>query len=132
MKSYSLFITKSAAARIFDVPVFQVAEVREYAYVAWVHIKGRSPRFVSKKKFIEDAINFRKQGAESVEVFESDYDVWETDKGYFVSVDATGVVCSCKDYEKQAKAFGRGCCKHGYAVLSQLGFASLTELVKTA
>jgi hypothetical protein len=33
--------------------------------------------------------------------------------------------CTCDDFNNQLEFFGRGCCKHGYAVLNSLGCQSL-------
>lgn len=125
MKTYSIFITKAATSRIFDVPPKDVVKVQEWATVVWVHIVGCRPQFVSKKRYISDAITTRKANAEQVTLQMVGDQLWETSKGYLVSVNANGASCSCKDFENQQQAFGRGCCKHAYAVLNQLGFSSL-------
>lgn len=42
----------------------------------------------------------------------------------------TAIYCTCADYGNQLEAFGQGCCKHGYSVLNQLGFNSLSEYLE--
>jgi predicted nucleic acid-binding Zn finger protein len=42
-----------------------------------------------------------------------------------------GVFCECQDYQNQIDLLGRGCCKHGYAVLAQLGMASLSDYLES-
>jgi hypothetical protein len=37
------------------------------------------------------------------------------------------VFCTCDDFNNQLEFWGRGCCKHGYAVLAHLGFGSLRD-----
>jgi hypothetical protein len=56
--------------------------------------------------------------------------------GYVVSNPAKGsqycatpysdrIECACADYANQLRFYGRGVCKHGYAVLHTLGFSDL-------
>jgi hypothetical protein len=43
---------------------------------------------------------------------------------------STAIHCECVDYQNQVKAFGKGCCKHGYALLNSYGMTSLNELLQ--
>ncbi len=49
---------------------------------------------------------------------------------YIVETRADGVFCECHDFSNQLTFLGRGCCKHGYAVLNSLGFGSLYQYIQ--
>jgi predicted nucleic acid-binding Zn finger protein len=49
---------------------------------------------------------------------------------YRVVARGDGVFCACDDFNNQLAFFGRGCCKHGYAVLGYLGLGSLADYLQ--
>lgn len=109
-------------------------QVREWWSVVWVWIPGYRPSFAPKQAFKRHFVQWRRQMAKALRVV-----LWATDtqrytvhneaKGssYVVEVSPMAVTCTCEDYQNQIKFWGKGCCKHGYAVLGHLGFSSLND-----
>jgi len=67
MKVYSL----AAASRITKIPSSKIARIEVWAKVVFIVFHkghGLRPRFVSKAKFREDFVEFRKQGSKSCQV----------------------------------------------------------------
>ena len=116
-----IIINKSAAARVLNVAVKLVQEVREFANVVWVWIKGQRPRFVSKAAFVRQFHTFRRLGSTGCFVLA----VSRTDHGSFWSVqgssgihtvntsyDTHEIRCSCDDFQHHGSF-----CKHIHAVI---------------
>jgi hypothetical protein len=82
-------------------------------------------------------VHLRQAGSEGVmfqKVSPTSYAVDGHTAIYFVHTDSeatTGIDCTCPDYEVQVKEFGKGCCKHAYAVLNFLGFKSLKDFMQS-
>lgn len=111
-------------------------KVREWWRVVWVWLPGHRPTFVSKAEFKNHFVEWRREAAQALRVV-----LWATDSqrytvhndakhnSYVVDVLPEAVTCTCEDYQNQFKFWGRGCCKHGYAVLGCLGFSSLSDYI---
>jgi hypothetical protein len=127
-----MIYTKSNAARTLGQLYNRVQWVQEFWKVINVCVKGCRPVFVSKKAFRQAFVDFRKESAKTVQVKRLGVDsAYFQAKGqeeiYDLALTATGVTCTCVDYQNQVQYIpgGKHCCKHGYAVLSRLGFGSL-------
>lgn len=116
-----VIINKSAAARVLNVAVKLVLEVREFARVVLVIVKGWRPRFVSKGAFIRQFHSFRRAGSTGCYVLS----VSRTSHGSFWSVqgssgihtvttsyDTHEIRCSCDDFQHHGSF-----CKHIHAVI---------------
>ena len=135
-----MFFTKSATARILGVAVTAVREVRVWAKVVWVNVKGVGCRFISKKTYLAEFARYRREGAASLEVApafgseRADLEAAWVIKGgaepHRVELSNSQFSCDCWDYQNQAEVMGKGCCKHIYAALGTLGYSSLSEFVK--
>jgi hypothetical protein len=130
--SQNILYSSSAIARILNVAASAVIKFDVFAKVIWVYIKGQRPKFLSKKLFIQHFVDCRKAEARGLTVTRhaldrSRFTVRNESKGTLYQVQATsaGLACECEDYQNQLGFFGRGCCKHGYAVLAQLGYTDL-------
>ncbi|MEE3718724.1 hypothetical protein V2H45_18435 [Tumidithrix elongata RA019] len=130
--SQNILYSASAIARVLNVAASAVVKFDVFAKVVWVYVKGQRPQFLSKKLFTQHFVDRRKAEARGLTVtrhaFESSHFTVRNElKGtsYQVQAIASGLVCECEDYKNQVRFFGRGCCKHGYAVLAQLGFTDL-------
>jgi hypothetical protein len=130
--SQNILYSSSAIARILNVAASAVVKFDVFAKVIWVYIKGQRPKFLSKRLFTQHFVDRRKAEARGLTVtrhaFEhSRFTVRNESKGTLYQVQATssGLACECDDYQNQLRFFGRGCCKHGYAVLTQLGYTDL-------
>ena len=106
----SKVLTKSAAARILGYK-WGVAldpkdiEVRHYDKVVWVHVKGHSPQFVSKKKFVEHFQEMRlaQSQSPSLRVNLSGSLVENITKGTKYHICGGEYDCECYDYTSQDK-----------------------------
>lgn len=140
----------SSAARILGKQPKEIKAIAIWANVIWVHVKGSRPRFVSKRFFKEHFTLWRKvngqrlraSGAVHMEAHGAFTVSSQRKQGSFHSVtlnfgeDDTftksqpSLTCSCGDFKRQIESFGKGCCKHGYAVLQTLGYGSLEDFVR--
>jgi hypothetical protein len=126
--------SKSAAARILDVPVYVIARFEVWYKVCFVQIKGKRPTFIGKKAFKQHFVDWRISQSKYLCVAQVNrehfrvvnpkkntaYSVWVQD----------GFDCECEDYKNQVMIFnGKACCKHGYAVLTWLGHNRLSDYV---
>lgn len=123
---FNLVFSIAAAQRILGRSVY---EVRVWAWVVLVRGVGFC-RFISKKDFLNHFADRRKIEAKKITVVvnlrdKSEYKV--IDKDYTLKVFHAGISCNCEDYKNQVRYIGKGVCKHGYAVLAQLGFSSLSD-----
>lgn len=112
-------------------------QLREFFNVIWVWVKGQRPTFISKAKMKAHFVEHRKAQAKTLEVTD-----WLRDPPCFTVMNpasesrhlvtclADRVVCDCEDYHWQVEFFEQGCCKHGYAALAYLGYASLGDYQK--
>lgn len=137
-RQFNLVYTVSAAARILGIVYGQSRiTVQEWATVAWVWVKGQRPRFMSKAQFKAEFVAFRRKAAQALKVTRHLLDahkfgVRNEAKGslYEVEVTPTAIACQCQDYQQQLEAFGRGVCKHGFAVMNYLGYPTLAEYLQ--
>lgn len=135
--SDNLVYSRSAAARLMGVAVNQVGRIQQFAFVVWVWIRGKRPRFISKRSFLQHFAQWRQRQANTLKAkrwpqLPSWWTVTNPNKQsrYPVVLGEKGPVCRCEDYKNQQQFLGRGVCKHGYAVLSALGFKSLAAYKK--
>jgi hypothetical protein len=133
--SQNILYSASAIARIFNVAIGAVIKFEVWATGIWVYVKGMRPRLVSFRAFKQHFVDRRRSQAQSLQVFRSSmvggYVVRNPhkDSQYIVTPTKQSIECACDDYQNQVQFFGRGCCKHGYAVLAQLGFTDLRSYV---
>jgi hypothetical protein len=129
-----MIYTKSNAARTLGQLYNRVQWMQEFWKVINVCVKGFRPVFVSKKAFRQAFVEFRKESASTVQVKRLGVDsvhfqALGRDEIYDVTLKGHGVTCTCVDYQNQVQYIpgAKHCCKHGYAVLSRLGFGSLQD-----
>lgn len=131
-----LIYNKSAASRIFGIPRHSITRLEVWANCIFVVAKGYGCRFVSKSAFKSHFVGWRQQQSKSIQTRNLSASDWsafnpEKDSYYRVSLSIHGVFCECEDLKNQLDLLGAGCCKHGYAVLSQIGFRSLSEYLES-
>lgn len=134
---FDLLYTRTAVARALQTTLKRIRRVRVFWNAVWVWVQGQRPKFFSKKLFYAAFVAFRRAGAENAEVrhvMEPGFEGYEvrcaTSRDWHVVSPGTEEVwCDCPDYHRQIDTFGKGCCKHGYAVLNLLGYSSLREYV---
>ncbi|NJN88919.1 MAG: metal-binding protein [Leptolyngbyaceae cyanobacterium SL_5_14] len=140
-----MIYTIAAATQILNskftiATVISVTELKSVVSVVYTRkgVRGKCCTFVSKQEFKEYFVTARQLRSKSYQVKNvpgGDYVVsgFENDtvrSQYLVSLEAFRIVCTCPDYREQNRLFkGRGCCKHGYAVLNHLGFSSLSDYI---
>ncbi|MGB6016810.1 MAG: hypothetical protein WBG32_18900 [Nodosilinea sp.] len=137
VNAFNIIYSAAAARRLLGVSSSAKVEIREFFRVIWVWVKGKRPTFISKAKFRVHFAEWRKAQARNLKVTErldiaNHYTVRNVykDTAYVVEKRADGVFCTCDDLNNQLDFFGKGCCKHGYAVLNHLGFGSLHEYIQ--
>jgi hypothetical protein len=126
-----LIYSVSAARRIFQVPASVKVRVRKFWRCVWLSVAGQRPRFVSLAIFKAHFAQRRMQAAQPLTVSKLEPYLFTVTnpakaKRYAVVVLKKGPVCECEDYRNQALLLGKGVCKHGYSVLTALGFGSLS------
>jgi hypothetical protein len=125
----------SSVARMLGIPLRMVKRVEKWANCVFVIVAGRRPRFWKKSAFTNHFVEWRKKAAEELETKRLDlysFQVKNSAKNtvYYPSAKPTTIECNCEDYHNQIRHIGKGCCKHGYAVLSFLGFDRLSDYIK--
>ncbi len=127
--------SKAAAARILGVAKKAVARFEVWYKVIFVIVEGRRPTFISKSKFKQHFVDWRKDRSQRLQVSrfkDNHFRVINIRKGsiYNVFVYQDGLDCQCEDFRNQVNILGRACCKHAYSVLNSLGFSSLNEYIE--
>lgn len=129
-------VYSAAAVRRILANSFPVVRIEKWWKVCLVVFKGCRPRFVSRAAFLKHFVEWRKAQARALQVtrhvgFSYIFAVRNESKGsvYQVQTFLGGLNCQCEDFQNQAQFFGQACCKHGYAVLSYLGFDSLSGYI---
>jgi len=130
-----LLYSAAAIRRLLGLPGSATVQIREFGQVLWVWVKGQRPTFVSKADLKRHFVQRRQDDAKQLTVTDwlrtpERYTVRSQygDKDYEVTAGPDDeLVCTCADYQRQVQTFGRGCCKHGYAVLQHLGYSSLQD-----
>lgn len=137
VNAFNILYSAAAARRLLGLKSSAPVEIRDFNRVIWVWVKGHRPTFISKAAFKRHFADWRKSQARGLKVTErldiaNHYTVrnLHRDTAYVVEKRPDGVFCTCDDLNNQLEFFGRGCCKHGYAVLTHLGFGSLNEYIQ--
>ena len=132
----NLFFNLASVARIAEAPIALIDRFEVWDHTVLVIFeKGRGlrPKFLSKKVFYSSFVEDRKARSRLIEITQNPFaDKIFTARNTTNSHDYTVIVsdaieCQCADYRNQVSFIGRGCCKHGYAVLNHLGFNSLSD-----
>jgi len=132
-----LLYSIAATRRMLGLSASTPVQIREFFRVIWVWVQGQRPTFISKSRFKAHFVEQRKAAAQSLKVSPDGlvgdrFTVTnpQTHSMYPVTCTPTQLACTCEDYTMQQQVFGRGCCKHGYAVLHYLGFNSLEAYLR--
>ena len=132
----NLFFNLASVARIAEVPVDSIDRFEIWDRVILVIFKknrGLRPRFLSNMLFYSSFVEDRKSRSKSIQVTPNAFAdrIYtarnESNDHTYTVIAAESIECQCADYRAQVAFVGRGCCKHGYAVLRSLGFSSLSE-----
>ena len=130
----NILYSAAAVRRMLGLSKSAQVTIREFFKVVWVWVKGQRPTFISKRLFKQHFAEWRKAQSRALQVTQrldrtNAYTVRNGSKGttYPLETRPDGVFCTCDDFNNQLEFWGRGCCKHGYAVLAHLGFGSLRD-----
>ncbi|PSN19880.1 hypothetical protein C7271_04980 [filamentous cyanobacterium CCP5] len=130
----NLLYSAAAIRRMLGLKASVPVHLREFFKVVWVWVKGQRPTFISKADLKAHFVEHRQDEARSLQVTDwlrtpPRYTVTNPASGaqYIVAERGDRLDCTCEDYHWQQQFFGRGCCKHGYAVLQYLGYDSLGQ-----
>lgn len=151
--TYTLY-SQSALERILGIKRQAIKKMEVWAYVVFIIIEGKRPRFYSKRPFLALFGSMRKEKGQKLQVVDFGGTIFRVKSGgvsskkvegvdsYKVSLWSQRIICECRDFREQLeipkgdqfppekKAFQRPICKHGYAVLGYLGFDSLKDYVE--
>ena len=133
-----LYTDKAAQRLLGNAAQAKVTEVMpDGAFVTWKADDGQCSGFIPKAKFVELFIGDRKARARGIQVTENAfypgyYTAYNSysESRYNLKASTDTIQCQCPDYQKQLERFGKGCCKHGYAVLNAQGFKSLADYIE--
>jgi hypothetical protein len=143
----ALVYTKESIARVLGVTVKAIGRMMVWAIGFWVWIRGRRPRLYKKSLFEMDFLTFRRNSSKaySVKPIPKIYDhnlqeyyvthdgnpkkVYKITDSYVKLATRTSrlFLCQCEDFKKMLEAYKAPVCKHGYALLSYLGYQTLGE-----
>lgn len=133
-----MLYTKAAALRILKIAtkVESVKVLKNCVQVTYKTAHGRCSTFLSKTVFKQNFVSDRKAAATALicsEVMQGCWKVGNPQNGnvYDVWLSVRSVDCGCEDYRQQIDTIGKGICKHGYRVLTELGIDSLAEYIQS-
>jgi hypothetical protein len=130
MTLMQLLFNSSSTRRILGLAPTTQVKIQVWDKVIWVWVKGQRPTLISKKKYFAEFARFRKEGGEKVKVyFANGYKAEGAKETYSLDPQEAFIDCSCVDMQQQKEIWGKGCCKHGYALLGMLGYSTLQEYV---
>lgn len=108
--------TRTAAARILGCLPAQIRRFELWTHVAFVHVAGRRPTFVSFKAFERDFLEFRLVGSDRIEILTEVsglYTVYSHKSGKTYQVDRCTGSCECEDWNRQLlRGSSDPICKH--------------------
>lgn len=141
----ALIYTKEAIARVLGVTTNRIGRMMVWAIGFWIWIKGRRPRLYKKSLFEMDFVTFRRDSSQAYTVkyipnpykdAPNEYYVThrgDPQKSYRVTDTTTNsgtsrlMLCQCEDFKAMSQVIKAPVCKHGYALLSYLGYQSLKD-----
>jgi hypothetical protein len=138
-KKNPLVYNRSAAARVLKISHNLILRFEEWANCVFIIIKGQRPRFWKKADYRVNFAEFRKEESKALKVTRLDLYSFQVkngtkDSSYYSEAKPTTIHCSCRDYQNQVDIIdvmgGTAFCKHGYAVLSLLGFDRLSDYIR--
>lgn len=134
----NLVFSIAAAVRLLGNKIFEVRVLPFVVLVRGLLSNGQKfCRFVSKRAFLNHFADRRKEDSKAVNIIAEidNSDVFRAfgnapnSNVYKLTKELRAIACTCEDYKNQQRIIHRGICKHGYAVLSFLGYSSLKEYV---
>ena len=136
LKRTRWIFSRSAAERILGLPSLTVQDVAVRTDNVYI-FDGKNKYFLPKSEFYSEFIRCRRAKANEITAVPHKYSnlfkVTNHENGnqYPVRLLPDTVQCKCRDYEKQIELLGKGCCKHGYAVIGMLGHDSLASYINS-
>ena len=125
-----ILFNASATRRILGLAPTTQIKIEVWAHVVWVHVKGQRPTLISKKRYYQEFARYRKEGGQKVKVyFANGFKAEGAKEVYNLDPQETFIDCDCQDMQQQKEVWGKGCCKHGYALLGMFGYKSLQDYV---
>jgi hypothetical protein len=127
-----LLVNKWVSARLVNIPVnaIQNTFILSNNQIV-IEAINKTCYFLNLSDYHHEFIESRKGRVKNLLAFPQDnngsYHVVNTENNHLYDVTLTKEHqnCTCPDYQKQQKAFGKGCCKHLYRTLQTLGYGSL-------
>ena len=128
--------SRGAAAAILELKKKDIEEVAPTAIAIRIYLTNGSSKLVSKRLFKEYFATSRQQRGEEITIHQMDTKVnylaesqREVGKYYEVHILPSHLTCTCADWRMQNEELHleHPTCKHCYAVLKSLNFATLKE-----
>jgi hypothetical protein len=131
-EAHKLLVTKYQSAKLINVPYKEIKNT----YILCgevVAIETNTIHFVALNDYKQIFVKNRKERLEEISIDSKGNKIFaintKKQSCYELIPNETTIKCECIDYQNQIKAFGKGCCKHGYALLNTYGFSSLSEYI---
>lgn len=132
--SKNFVFSRAAVSRMLGIASILVKKVETWANCVFVIVVGKKPRFWKKSDFQNHFADHRREQStyyNANQLINGEFEVYKQGKSYKLQALTETIVCPCDDYINQQNIFkGRGCCKHGYAVLRIIGFDRLSEYIE--
>jgi len=143
IQSEDYIYSKSAVARMLNVAQSAVTRLEKWPLnrpfdcsIIFVIVKGKRPRFWKKFDFLFHFADWRRSQSKELVVDRLMPNIFavinEKKKSkYIATIRPDSITCNCEDYKNQVKFLAKaGVCKHGYAVLKNLGISKFSEYIK--
>ena len=138
-KADLLLVTYSSTARIIGIDSNQIFDFifGEDGETIIVTLNNWETHRIDKSEYKKDFVKIRRNRGLHLSVTQdldlpSLYAIKNNQNRHYHLVETYDeeIYCDCKDYENQIEGFGKGCCKHGYAVLKLMGLTTLRDYIK--
>lgn len=129
-----LLFSKTATARILNVERFMIERIQVWDKTIWVKMRGEKPQLISQNIYFNHFVTYRQKNSTNLIAIKEDTAKWQVinpqkETWNIVNLVGDRLTCTCEDYKNQINILKRGCCKHCYKVLNEIGCHSLSDYV---
>jgi|GEM_PF-6164447 len=132
-ESHKLLINKYQSVKLINVPYKEIKNtyILEFDIIA---IETNTIHFVPLIDYKKIFVKNRQERLEEIRIDNKDNKIFAVNvkkqSAYQLTTTDTAIHCECIDYQNQIKAFGKGCCKHGYALLKTYELSNLSQYIE--
>jgi len=125
-----LLFNAASTRRILNLAPSTQVKIQVWDKVIWVWVKGKRPTLISKKRYYAEFARYRQEGGEKVKIyFANGFKAEGAKETYNLEPQENYIDYSCVDMQQEKEVWGKGCCKHSYALLGMFGYKSLQDYV---